>query len=596
MFIEIDFYATKPDEVFMAKEVKFFRLVQETAFRHIQVSYNSIVKHIDRREKIKLESIDIYRLLYPYISNKFREQLIAVIPLVIYLALFQIIFLRQTIENALTITFGIIAVIVGLMFFMEGLLKGLMPFGELLGNKLPQKSRLPTLMLITFLLGVGVTYAEPAIGALKTAGSIVDVRKATYLFLMLNQYGDILPVAVGIGVGIAAVIGTLRFLKGWSLKSLIYITLVPTIGLTLITVFNEQLKSTIGLAWDCGAVTTGPVTVPLVLALGIGIASSGGKGESSLSGFGIVTLASLFPIIAVLAFANIIYYTSPIDINNISELLKTGGNTETSLIDKTPYAEILLGIRATVPLILFLLIVLKFILKEKLRNPIYITYGIVLLIIGMIIFNIGLSYGLSNLGNQSGGLVPAAFAKLESVEKSPLYSYSLGIVIALLFAFCLGFGATLAEPALNSLGYTVENLTNGVFKKSMLMYSVSFGVGIGIMLGILKITFDIPLHYLLLPFYLIGLILTVLSTEEYVNVAWDSAGVTTGPVTVPLVLAMGLGFGNSLSVTEGFGILSLASICPIISVLSMGLLIKFIVSRRHISENISKKTPEKGVA
>lgn len=569
----------------MAKEIKFFDLIQETAFRHIEISYNDIFKHLDKHEKIRLEAIDIYRLLYPYISSRFKEQLLAVIPLVIYLALFQIIFLRQKIDNALTITFGILAVIIGLMLFMEGLLKGLMPFGELLGNKLPQKSRLSTLMIITFLLGVGVTYAEPAIGALKTAGSIVDITKATYLYLILNQYGDILPIAVGIGVGIAAVIGTLRFLKGWSLKSLIYITLVPTIVLTLVTVFNDHLKSTIGLAWDCGAVTTGPVTVPLVLALGIGIASSGGKGESSLSGFGIVTLASLFPIIAVLAFANIIYYASPIDTNSISEFWRIGSNGPSSLIDRTPYVEILLGIRATVPLVLFLFIVLKFVLKEKIKNPLYITYGIILLIIGMIIFNIGLSYGLSNLGNQSGKLVPAAFTKLEGVERTPLYSYSLGIIIALLFAFCLGFGATLAEPALNSLGYTVENLTNGVFKKSMLMYSVSFGVGAGIMLGIVKITFDMPLHYLLLPFYFLGLILTVFSTEEYVNVAWDSAGVTTGPVTVPLVLAMGLGFGNSLSVTEGFGILSLASICPIISVLTMGLVIRLILRSKQSMQN-----------
>ncbi|MGC8928660.1 MAG: DUF1538 domain-containing protein [Myxococcota bacterium] len=579
----------------MKIEIKFFKIVQETAFRHIEISYNSIVRHLEKRDKIRVEGIDLYRLLYPYISGKFKEQLIAVIPLVIYLVIFQIIFLRQPIEDATKITFGIIAVIVGLMFFMEGLLKGLMPFGELLGNKLPQKCRMPTLMLITFLLGVGVTYAEPAIGALKTAGSIVDIRKATYLYLMLNQYGDILPVAVGIGVGIAAVIGTIRFLRGWSLKGIIYITVIPTLLLTILLALNENLRSTIGLAWDCGAVTTGPVTVPLVLSLGIGIASSGGKGRSTLSGFGIVTLASIFPILAVLLFGIIIYYLAPIDLNHLSSLNTTNNLLDEGILSRTPYLEIISGLRATIPLIIFLLIVLKFVLREKIKNPLYITYGIVLLVIGMIIFNIGLTYGLSNLGNQSGGLVPAAFSSLEGVDRSPLYQYSLGVVIALLFAFFLGFGATLAEPALNSLGITVENLTNGIFKKSMLMYSVSSGVGLGIMLGILKIMFDIQLHNLLIPLYIIGLLLTYFSTEEYVNVAWDSAGVTTGPVTVPLVLAMGLGFGNSLNVVEGFGILSLASICPIISVLSMGLAINIIISKKENSlttlkeENLKKE-------
>ena len=150
----------------------------------------------------------------------------------------------------------------------------------------------------------------------------------------------------------------------------------------------------------------------------------------------------------------------------------------------------------------------------------------------------------------------------------------LGLAIFLLFAWCLGFGATLAEPALNALGMTVENLTNGAFKKSLLMYSVSFGVAGGIALGIAKLIFTIPLHFILIPGYLILVLFTILSSEEFVNVAWDSAGVTTGPVTVPLVLAMGLGFGEAIGIVEGFGILSCASLCPVMSVLVCGLYIQ----------------------
>jgi hypothetical protein len=208
-------------------------------------------------------------------------------------------------------------------------------------------------------------------------------------------------------------------------------------------------------------------------------------------------------------------------------------------------------------------------------------YGISLCVIGMVVFNVGLSYGLAKLGGQSGGLVPAAFTNIALVENSPLYSLTMGISIAALFAWFLGLGATLAEPALNALGTTVENLTNGAFRKSMLMYSVSIGVAFGIAIGVLKIIFDIPIAYLLLPGYVFGLILTSLSTEEFVNIAWDSAGVTTGPVTVPLVLAMGLGFGNAMGSVEGFGILSMASICPIIAVLSTGLWVQWKINRRH---------------
>jgi len=115
----------------------------------------------------------------------------------------------------------------------------------------------------------------------------------------------------------------------------------------------------------------------------------------------------------------------------------------------------------------------------------------------------------------------------------------------------------------------------------MLMGAVAFGVAIGIMLGVLKLIFDFHILYILIPGYAIGLILTLLSTEEFVNVGWDSAGVTTGPVTVPLVLAMGLGFGNALGSVEGFGILAAASICPIVAVLTLGLYVQFKVKREE---------------
>ncbi|MDC1308343.1 DUF1538 domain-containing protein, partial [Pseudomonadales bacterium] len=167
----------------------------------------------------------------------------------------------------------------------------------------------------------------------------------------------------------------------------------------------------------------------------------------------------------------------------------------------------------------------------------------------------------------------------------PIYPELIGLAIVIAFAFLMGFGATLAEPALNALGLTVQNLTNGAFKKSMLMYSVAIGVAVGIALGIAKLVIGFDLMTVLIPLYLVGIVLTMLSTEEFVNVAWDSAGVTTGPVTVPLVLAMGLGLGSAVSAVEGFGILSLASICPILAVLTMGLAIQYLNKIKSSDKN-----------
>ena len=205
----------------------------------------------------------------------------------------------------------------------------------------------------------------------------------------------------------------------------------------------------------------------------------------------------------------------------------------------------------------------------------------------MCVFNIGLTYGLGAIGSQTGGVLPAAFMELPISATSPIFSLTMGLIVVIGFAFILGFGATLAEPALNALGMTVENLTNGAFRKSMLMYSVAGGVAVGIALGVSKVVLGFDLMKVLLPLYGLGVILTIFSTEEFVNVAWDSAGVTTGPVTVPLVLAMGLGLGNAVSAVEGFGILSLASICPIVAVLSMGLVIQFI-NKRSANQSVTQ--------
>lgn len=578
------------------KRVRYGDFMREKLTNHVEISYSALTPKEGEKipDKLEVSAKDAYKLIKPYVSIRFMEQVSSVLPLAIYLVLFQIFMLRQSVEEATLITGGLLAVIVGLMFFMEGLKQGLMPFGEVIGNTLPKKASLGVVLLIAFLLGIGVTFAEPAIGALKAAGSLVQVEKAPYLFALLNDYSGVLVLIVGMGVGIAAILGTLRFIYNWSLKPMIYMVLTPTILLTIYIMSNPDLAPTLGLAWDSGAVTTGPVTVPLVLSLGIGIAAAAGKGDSSLSGFGIVTLASLFPILGVMLLSVYLLFTiTPQEIIAGAAASAAGMETIKAWYETSPGEEVVLGVRAIVPLVIFLFIVLYIVLREKIKKPGPMVYGITLTVIGMCIFNIGLTYGLAKLGGQSGGLIPAAFNTITTdggtvIEQ--LYPYAIGLTVAILFAWVLGFGATLAEPALNALGITVQNLTQGVFKKKTLMYAVSTGVGTGIALGIIKIIFNIPLGYMILPFYAIAVIFTYFSTEEFVNIAWDSAGVTTGPITVPLVLAMGLGFGNAMGATDGFGILSMASIGPIIAVLGTGL---YVSRKKQILELFKVKEEEK---
>ena len=578
------------------KTIRFGDYIQAMSIDSQKIPYQELMpeplfdrhgnEHPQPVPKMKLGGGDIFKILQPYLSTRFIDQARAVVPLAIYLALFQYLVLQTPVMDASIIAGGLFAVMIGLMMFMEGLKLGLMPFGEIIGNTLPRKLPLAGVLFIAFLLGIGVTFAEPAIGALQVAGSIVNPEQAPYLFTLLNDRSGATVLLVGLGVGLAAVLGTVRFLRGWSLKPMIFMSVTPTLILSIIAFMDPELTKIVGLAWDCGAVTTGPVTVPLVLALGIGVAAAAGKGaDSSLSGFGIVTLASVFPILGVLILSFYTAYTVPAEliIEKAAEikLAAQTATTQPQWYEVTPWTEVILGVRAIVPLVIFLAVVLLVILREKLKNAFITYYGIILAVVGMCIFNIGLTYGLAKLGDQSGGLIAGAFTSIDAITASPLYSMTVGVGIAGLFAWVLGLSATLAEPALNALGITVQNLTNGAFKKSMLMIAVAFGVGTGIMLGVLKLIYGFHIMYILIPGYTLGLILTFLSTEEFVNVGWDSAGVTTGPVTVPLVLAMGLGFGNALGSTDGFGILAAASICPIVAVLTLGIYVQFKVKREE---------------
>jgi hypothetical protein len=540
--------------------VKYSKYLQATTKNYRTLRFSRL-DHAEAapRTSINYTLHEALTIIRPYVKVRLYDQFKVVIPIALYLILFQLIVMKQSISGGFSIALGLFGVVTGLMFFMEGLKVGLMPFGEAIGYYLPMKAKKSVLLVIAFALGVGATFAEPSIGVLKEAGKIVDPERAPLLFDMLNRFAGFTVLAVSIGVGVATLLGILMFIHGWSLKKLIYFSLTPTLILTAYCFTDDQLAQVIGLAWDCGAVTTGPVTVPLILSLGIGVAGViKHKHTNNIPGFGLVTLASLFPIMAVLVLAIILREVAPASIAAAS----VAGDV--SWFDAPAVQSVVLSIRAIVPLALFLLFVLYVVLKERIPNIKEVIYGLTLCLVGMSLFNLGLNFGLSPLGSLVGSIVPASYSELPAIAGSPLYGALLGLIICVVFAFFLGYGATLAEPALNALGLTVENLTNGAFKKKLVMLAVSLGVAMGLAVGVLKIVYNIPAIALLLPLYLLAIVLTFLAEEKYVNMGWDSAGVTTGPITVPLVLAMGLGFANATNAVDGFGLLALASIFPIL--------------------------------
>jgi len=526
---------------------------------------------------------ELLGLVLQHVGRLLAEQLRLVVPLAAWLMAFQWLVLRQGVTELPWILLGLVAVVVGLMLFMEGLRLGLMPLGETLGRELPARSTLSRVLGVALLLGIGVTFAEPAIATLRTAAALIDVEETPYLYALLELWRVPLILAIGSGVGLAAMLGTLRLLRGWSLKPLIHLALLPSLALTLVFSLHPDLQQVVALAWDAGVATTGPVTVPIMLALGIGVASAVGTASNPLAGFGVVTLAVLFPVLTVLLLGlAAVIMLDPQDILAAALIESEAGSTMEQGWLGAAVAEVLAAVQAVVPLVLFLLLVLVGMLRSRLPRPGEIAYGIVLCVLGMALFKVGVVTGLAALGEQAGGLLPRAFMAVDGVESAPLYGLLPGIALVLMFGAVLGLGAALAEPALNALGTTVERLTNGAFRKRTLRMAVAVGVALGVALGIVKLLWHVPLPWLLLPGYGLAMVLTWMSREEFVNVAWDSGGVTTGPITVPLVIAMGLGLGGAAGALQGFGVLVLASLGPIISVLSTGLWARWQASRRRL--------------
>ena len=562
--------------------IRYAQYLSSMRVRQRAMSYNAVVaSEGEKRKRIRLRPRDLYRLVAPYVGVRLSDQSRAVIPLTLFLVLFAVVLLRATVTDGVVVAAGVLSVILGLVLFLEGIQHGLMPYSESIGYNMPGRSSTTAVLAVAFVPGAAATVAEPSIAALKVAGSFADPVRAPYLYALLNDYSWALVLAVAVSVGLAVLVGILRLFMNWRLKTVIVFTLVPCLLLTGFLAMSPQYAPVLGLAWDCGAVTTGPVTVPVVVAIGVGVAAATGKEDNPLSGFGIVTLASLFPALAVMVLSLVV--PAP----QVGALPPSAG--ELAAWTTSPWADLIAALRAILPLTFLLWVTQKIWIKEPSAEPRLVAYGITLSILGMSLFNLGLAYGLTALGNHTGTLLPAAFAEDATVAGSPIYPYWIGMLVVIGFALLLGFGATVAEPALNAIGTTVETLTDGAFPRSLLVRTVATGVGLGTAAGVMKIVFDLPIAGMLIPAYLIALVMTMFSSEEYVNLAWDSAGVTTGPVTVPLVLAMGLGLGQAIQALEGFGILALASVGPIISVLAMGFWIQARVAR-------SRSAPAEAVA
>lgn len=487
----------------------------------------------------------MYERIKPHIFTFFEDlkgSLVDLSIIVSILAFYQFVVLQTVPDNLPLITGGLFIIAVGLSLFLRGLEMGVFPLGEELSHEL---AGLPTKMWIivfAFVIGFSTTIAEPALIAIAHKAEIISSGQINALILRL---------VVALSVGFAIVLGVLRIITNHPIHWYIIFGYILVIGMTAFS--PEEI---VGLAYDSGGITTSTVTVPLIAAIGIGLTMSLKGRNPLLDGFGLISFASVMPMIFVQFYGIIAYLHGDssvvIDAATTSELVSNEGIWK--------YLEILMGsIRDVLPVVLVILSFYWLVLRKPIKQFKLRAAGFLIVVLGLYFFVIGLDMGLFPIGE---GLA----AELAS-SKNLLSIYS--------FAFLVGFATTIAEPALTAIARKADEISEGSIRQFLLRLFVAIGVGMGILLGTYRIIHGESIVHYITVGYIVVIILTYFAPRTIIPIAYDSGGVTTSTITVPIVAAFGLGLAESIPgrdpLIDGFGLIAFASLFPMIAVLGYGI-------------------------
>ena len=484
-------------------------------------------------------------LQFYFFLKLLKESFRDLIPIIIVILFFQLAIIQAVPDGWVSTAIGLGIVGVGLAIFLQGLEIGVFPVGEGLARDFAKSGWTAWILIFGFLIGFGTTIAEPALAVIADkAASISSGRiDATWL-----------RIVVALSVGFAILLGVFRIIKGHPIHYYIIAGYILVVGVTF---FAPQ--EIIGLAYDLGGVTTSTVTVPLVAALGIGLASSIKGRNPVIDGFGLIAFASLTPMIFVQIYGIAVY--NLVDAKDVAEVVVQATVSTTAAI--TPQS-LLMGIynvaKDVLPIILIILFFQYVVVKKSIENIKTVFFGFFLVILGLDAFILGLEMGLFSLG--------------ETMAYQLTKSSSVMMIYA--FAFAIGFSTTMAEPALMAIAKKAKEISDGKINDFALRLFVAAGVAIGIALGAFRIVDGGHIHYYIIVGYIVVIVLTFIAPKYIIPIAYDSGGVTTSTVTVPLVAALGIGLATNIEgrspLIDGFGLIAFASLFPMITVMLYGII------------------------
>ncbi|MBQ6980621.1 MAG: DUF1538 domain-containing protein [Clostridia bacterium] len=494
------------------------------------------------------------------ISRKIKESFVSVLPVVLVVLLLSVSLTPIDSGAFLAFIFGCLLVVVGMGLFTLGAENAMTPIGRYISASVIKTRKLWLILPLFFLVGVFITVSEPDLQVL-----------ASELNGTINHIA--LISVVGAGVGVFLVVAFLRIVLNIKLK---FVLMSCYIAMFILAFFVP--KNFVPLAFDAGGVTTGPMSVPFIIAMGTGVAYLRSDKSAKDDSFGLTALCSVGPILAVMILG-IIYKPDSVKVSG-GEIFTVADSKDLFSVYLFRLPEYMkeVGV-ALLPIVAFYFITMTFGGKVARGEFVKILVGIVYAYLGLVVFLLGVNCGFLPVGNIIGRTLG-------------LSSYAFSIVP---IGMVSGFFVAGAEPAVHILGDQVVEITGGAIPKRAITLSLMAGVAVSAGLAFLRIYFSVPIMYFLIPGYAVALVLTFIVPDIFTAIAFDSGGVASGSMTVGFLMPMALGFCDALGKdlgTEGFGVVAFVAMTPLVAVQILGLIFKIKSAKIKKAHALADKPPK----
>ncbi len=500
---------------------------------------------------LKPKAIDEHHAV---LMDKIKESLVSVLPIIVIVMVLCLTIAPVSADLLLSFLIGAVMIVAGMGLFTLGAEMAMTPIGNRIGSSLTKSKNLPLILGVSFILGIAVTISEPDLQVLAETVPHID--------------NIVLLLTVGIGVGFFLSVSMLRILVGIKLR---WLLLGFYILVFVLAACSDQ--NFLSVAFDSGGVTTGPMTVPFILALGVGVSNIRSDRKAGSDSFGLVALCSIGPILAVLVLS---FFYSGSSAAAGGELLQYG---DTVALGKAYLSEIphILGEMALAlsPIVIIFLLFQVFSFRMAGRPFVKIVFGILYTYVGLVLFLTGVNVGFSSLGTTLGAQLATGWTK----------------VLLVPLAMLLGWFIISAEPAVYVLEKQIEEVSSGTIPGKAIKLSLSVAIAMAMGFAMLRVVTGISIMWFLIPGYAIALVLSFFVPDIYTAIAFDSGGVASGPMTATFMLQFMMGAcgavgGNILS--DAFGIVALVAMMPLISIQIMG----FIYERKKVKESVKVVVPD----